>query len=199
MQGLSLDGALLPSLATARVPVATLSSPSDYGFGSHNVWDVPGELLNDAIGSLGGLVDATDPILAQASRTVKQADELRRQLGRFVGKDGQVHYQPEGEVSGDRLRRAGSRGSPRCSMPNFPIRTAALTGPGLVRHACRPAGAAAGRRQADGRGPRRVPARPRATRHRRARAHPRVERVRAPRRSRTTRTAPTTAPQASRS
>ena len=53
MQGLSLDGALLPSLATARVPVATLSSPSDYGFGSHNVWDVPGELLNDAIGSLG--------------------------------------------------------------------------------------------------------------------------------------------------
>src|SRR4029077_6300842 len=95
MQGISLDGALLPSLAPARVPVATLSSPSDYGFGSHNVWDVPSELLNDALGSLGGLSSHPPPIPAQASRTVKQADDLRRQLGRFVGKDGQVHIHPK--------------------------------------------------------------------------------------------------------
>ena len=75
MQGLSLDGALLPSLATARVPVATLSSPGDYRFGSHNVWDVPGELLNDGIGSLGALLADPDPVLAQASRTIEQGRE----------------------------------------------------------------------------------------------------------------------------
>ncbi len=63
MQGLSLDDSLLPSLATAHVPVATLSDPTQYGFDSHNVWDVPGTLLPDAIGSLGGLVDTTDPFL----------------------------------------------------------------------------------------------------------------------------------------
>ena len=129
MQGLSLDGALLPSLATARVPVATLSSPSDYGFGSHNVWDVPGELLNDAIGSLGGLSADPDPILAQASRTVKQADELRRQLGRFVGKDGQVHINPKAKYPDTDFGRRLS-GLAALLDANFPIRTAALTGPG---------------------------------------------------------------------
>ena len=129
MQGLSLDGALLPSLATARVPVATLSSPSDYGFGSHNVWDVPGELLNDAIGSLGGLASDPDPILAQASRTVKQADELRRQLGRFVGKDGQVHIHPKAKYPDTDFGRRLS-GLAALLDANFPIRTAALTGPG---------------------------------------------------------------------
>ena len=129
MQGLSLDGALLPSLATARVPVATLSSPSDYGFGSHNVWDVPGELLNDALGSLGGLSSDPDPILAQASRTVKQADDLRRQLGRFVGKDGQVHIHPKAKYPDTDFGRRLS-GLAALLDANFPIRTAALTGPG---------------------------------------------------------------------
>ena len=50
MQGLRSTTSLLPSLATARVPVATLTDPADYGFDSHNVWDVPGALLEDAIG-----------------------------------------------------------------------------------------------------------------------------------------------------
>ena len=129
MQGLSLDGALLPSLATARVPVATLSSPADYGFDSHNVWDVPGELLNDAIGSLGGVSADPDPILAQAGRTVKQADELRRQLGRFVGKDGQVHINPKAKYPETDFGRRLS-GLAALLDANFPIRTAALTGPG---------------------------------------------------------------------
>ena len=129
MQGLSLDGALLPSLATARVPVATLASPGDYRFDSHNVWDVPGELLNDAIGSLGALSTDPDPVLAQAGATVKQADELRRQLGRFVGKDGRVHINPTAKYPetdfGNRLS-----GLAALLDANFPIRTAALTGPG---------------------------------------------------------------------
>jgi uncharacterized protein (DUF1501 family) len=129
MQGLSLDGALLPSLATARVPVATLASPGDYRFGSHNVWDVPGELLNDAIGSLGALAGDPDPILAQAARTVQQADGLRHQLGRFVGKDGQVHINPKAKYPETDFGRRLS-GLAALLDANFPIRTAALTGPG---------------------------------------------------------------------
>ena len=129
MQGLSLDGALMPSLATARVPVATLASPGDYRFGSHNVWDVPGELLNDAIGSMGGLAADPDPILAQAARTVSQADGLRHQLGRFVGKDGQVHINPKAKYPETDFGRRLS-GLAALLDANFPIRTAALTGPG---------------------------------------------------------------------
>src|SRR5581483_2538657 len=91
-QGLSLDSALMPSLATARVPVATLDDPADYGFDSHNVWDVPAVLLQEAMGSLGGIVDSSEPFLTGASKTISQADQLRRQLGRFVGDDGRAHY-----------------------------------------------------------------------------------------------------------
>ncbi len=62
LQGLSLDPTLLPSLATAKVPVATLENPTSYTFDSQNVWDVPGALLPDAIGSLGGLSDPDRPV-----------------------------------------------------------------------------------------------------------------------------------------
>ena len=197
MQGLSLDGALLPSLATARVPVATLSSPADYGFGSHNVWDVPGELLNDAIGSLGGLAADPDPMLAQASRTVKQADELRRQLGRFVGKDGQVHINPKAKYPDTDFGRRLS-GLAALLDANFPIRTAALTGPGSYdTHADQQGplqdgatqiaeGLAAFQPTSSGAGSRAACSRSCGASSAAAR-------------SRTTRTAPTTAPRASRS
>jgi uncharacterized protein (DUF1501 family) len=129
MQGLSLDGALLPSLATARVPVATLSSPADYGFDSHNVWDVPGELLEEAIGSLGATSADPDPVLALAGKTIEQSHALHRQLGRFVGKDGQVHISPKAKYPETDFGRRLS-GLAALLDANFPIRAAALTGPG---------------------------------------------------------------------
>ncbi len=129
MQGLSLDQTLLPSLATAKVPVATLDDPTDYGFDSHNVWDVPGTLLPDAIGALGGLNDAQDPFLTQASQTAGESDQLRRQLARFIGPDGQAHYHtkvkyPDGDF-GSRLA-----GLAALLHAGFPIRAIALQAPG---------------------------------------------------------------------
>lgn len=129
MQGLSLDGSLLPSLATARVPVATLTDPTDYGFDSHNVWDVPGALIGDAIGSLGGLTVETDPFLTKASQTAGQADQLRRQLGRFIGDDGQAHYNTKAKYpDGDFARRLA--GLAALLHAGFPIRAVALQAPG---------------------------------------------------------------------
>jgi uncharacterized protein (DUF1501 family) len=129
MQGLSLDSSLLPSLATARVPVATLEDPTSYGFDSHNVWDVPGALLPDAIGSLGGLTDAKDPFLTKASTTAAESNRLRRQLGRFIGDDGQAHYHtkvkyPDGDFS---HKLAGLAA---LLHAGFPVRAAALQAPG---------------------------------------------------------------------
>ena len=177
MQGLSLDGALMPSLATARVPVATLSSPADYGFGSHNVWDVPGELLNDgdrlARGALGRSrsgARAGQPHGAAGRRASPPARPVRRQ-----GRPGA--HQSEGQVPGDRFRPPAfrPRRAARRELPD-PHRRAHRAG--LVRHPRRPAGAAPGRRHADRRGPLRLPGRSRTSRHRGPGGHARVERVR---------------------
>jgi uncharacterized protein (DUF1501 family) len=129
MQGLSLDSSLLPSLATGKVPVATLEDPTQYGFDSHNVWDVPGALLPDAIGALGHLSDPADPFLTRASATAAQSNQLRKQLGRFVGEDGQAHYDtkakyPDGGF-GQKLK-----GLAALLHAGFPIRAAALQAPG---------------------------------------------------------------------
>ncbi len=129
MQGLSLDSSLMPSLATARVPVATLTNPGDYGFDSHNVWDVPGVLLQEALGSLGGLVDEADPYLTKASQTVGQADQLRRQLGRFVGDDGQAHYNTKAKYPETDFGRRLA-GLAALLHAGFPIRAVALQAPG---------------------------------------------------------------------
>jgi uncharacterized protein (DUF1501 family) len=129
LQGLSLDSSLLPSLATARVPVAALQDPTQYAFDSHNVWDVPGALLDDAIGGLGGLSDPNDPFLTRASETATQSNQLRRQLKRFIGHDGQAHYHspvqyPDGDFAG---RLAGLAA---LLHAGFPIRAVALQAPG---------------------------------------------------------------------
>jgi uncharacterized protein (DUF1501 family) len=129
MQGLSLDSSLMPSLATSRVPVATLTNPTDYGFDSHNVWDVPGVLLQEAIGSLGGLVDEAEPALTKASQTVKQADQLRRQLGRFIGDDGQAHFNTKAKYPETDFGRRLS-GLAALLHAGFPIRAVALQAPG---------------------------------------------------------------------
>ena len=198
MQGLSLDSSLMPSLATGRVPVATLTNPADYGFDSHNVWDVPGVLLQDAIGSLGGLADPGRPVPDQGEPDDRPGRPLRRQLGRFVGDDGQAHYQHEGEYPETDFGRRLA-GLAALLHAGFPIRAVALAGAGLLRHALR----RAGRRSQTER--RRSPtASPRSSTTSSAAARrPRWSRCSgassgaAP--SRTTRTAPTTAPPASAS
>ena len=139
MQGLSLDGALMPSLATARVPVATLASPADYGFDSHNVWDVPGELLQDAIGSLGALSPTRDP---SSRRRARRSSRPTSCATSSAGSSARTARCTSTRRRSTRTSDFGRRLAGLAALldANFPIRTAALTGPGLVRHACRPAG-----------------------------------------------------------
>ena len=199
MQGLSLDGALLPSLATARVPVATLASPADYGFDSHNVWDVPGELLNDAIGSLGALSTRSRPRssprrAARSSRRTTSAASSAASSARTARRTSTRRRSTRTATSADRLS-----GLAALLDANFPIRTAALTGPGSYdTHADQQGPLQDGAKQiAEGLAAFQADLERRGIAGTRADA--RLERVRPPRRSRTTRTAPTTAPPASRS
>jgi uncharacterized protein (DUF1501 family) len=129
MQGLSLDSSLLPSLATSKVPVATLEDPTQYGFDSHNVWDVPGTLLPDAMGALGHLAVTSDPFLTQASKVATESNDLRKQLGRFIGQDGQAHYHTKVKYpDGDFAHKL--QGLAALMHAGFPIRAAALQAPG---------------------------------------------------------------------
>ncbi len=130
LQGLSLDATLLPSLATAKVPVATLENPTSYYFDSQNVWDVPGVLLQDAIGSLGGLSVPTDPFLTQASQVAAQSDQLRRKLSRFIGPDGQANFHTKVKYPDNGSFSTSLAGLAALLHAGFPIRAAALQAPG---------------------------------------------------------------------
>jgi uncharacterized protein (DUF1501 family) len=91
LQGLSLDGQLAPALASARVPVASVAGPDDYGFWARNVWgDVEDRMLR-AIGELGGVhAGSGDAALAQAGGAAAQSSRLREQLAPFAVEGGAI-------------------------------------------------------------------------------------------------------------
>ena len=119
LQGLSLDWRLQPALATAKMPVASIDGPDQYGFWTRNVWGDVEKRMLDAIGALGHLPTNGDAALEQA--TVRRAP-----VGTAAPAAAPVHAQerqarlheprrvPEGRR---RVSRAGWRVSPRCSAP----------------------------------------------------------------------------------
>ena len=87
MQGLALDHSLQPSLATSRVPVAAVASPSDYSFWTRNVWDDVEIRMLDSLGPLAAASSGSDPVLADARSVLGQMDGVRRQLLPFSSDD----------------------------------------------------------------------------------------------------------------
>jgi uncharacterized protein (DUF1501 family) len=88
LQGLSLDGSLAPALAAARVPVAAVAGPDDYGFWARNVWGEVEDRMLDAIGELGTAHGGSrDTALAQAADAAAQSAKLRTQLAPFAEKN----------------------------------------------------------------------------------------------------------------
>ncbi len=82
LQGVSLDGELSPSLATAKVPVAALSGAADYSFWAPGVWGQVESRMLEAIGALGAH-RGSDPALAGARAVTHQSHRLRQQLEPF--------------------------------------------------------------------------------------------------------------------
>lgn len=83
LQGISLDGSLSPSLATARVPVAATWGPR-YDLWAPGVWGDVESLMFDAFGRIGaGAQRAKDAQMKEAGEVVSQASTLRRQLSAF--------------------------------------------------------------------------------------------------------------------
>ncbi len=87
LQGLSLDGALAPALATASKPVAAIDGPGSFDFWARDVWGEVEQLMLHTMGTLGAAhARSGDPALRQAATGAVQAAEVRRQLLPFAPK-----------------------------------------------------------------------------------------------------------------
>jgi uncharacterized protein (DUF1501 family) len=129
LQGLSLDGSLAPALASARVPVAAVAGPDDYGFWARNVWGPVEDRMLQAIGELGDAHTGTgDRALAQAAGAAAQSSRLRTQLAPFAEQDAivaPVAYPVSKENFPSRLKAlAGLLGA------GLPIRCVAISAAG---------------------------------------------------------------------
>jgi uncharacterized protein (DUF1501 family) len=130
MQGLSLDYSLAPALATTKMPVAAVSSPSDYSFWAYGLGDPLTEPTLDAFGQLGTL-GAPSPAYAQARAASLDTNIIRNQVAPFVGKEGKpgytspVPYPTEGGEFPERLAALAAM-----LDAGMPIKCASLTAVG---------------------------------------------------------------------
>jgi uncharacterized protein (DUF1501 family) len=79
LQGLSLDTTLAPALAAAQMPVAAVSSPTNFVLGVDGVGTTVKNSMNQAYGALGRLATG-DPQLASARGAAAQVVGIQQQL-----------------------------------------------------------------------------------------------------------------------
>jgi uncharacterized protein (DUF1501 family) len=93
LQGLSLDGQMNPTLATARNPVAAIDRPEGFSLWLNDVW---GDVFSLTLDSAALLGDAQrrvrDPALAQVAEAASEVGTVRRALAPFRNADGKPAY-----------------------------------------------------------------------------------------------------------
>jgi uncharacterized protein (DUF1501 family) len=130
VQGLSLDYSLAPALATARVPVAAVSSPADFNMWAYGLDGPVAEAAIDVYGQLGTL-SAPSPAYAQARAASLDTSLVLDQMAPFVGPEGKptytspVPYPSEGEEFPQRLAALAAM-----LAAGLPIKCASLTAVG---------------------------------------------------------------------
>jgi uncharacterized protein (DUF1501 family) len=126
LQGLSLDDTLAPALATAKVPVASISGPDQYDFYSRRVWGEVEQRMLETIGLMGH--QPADAGLRTAGKVAAQVDRLRRQLIPFQSSNGissPVQYPQSDDPFPQRLA-----GLAAMLAAGLPLHCVALTAPG---------------------------------------------------------------------
>jgi uncharacterized protein (DUF1501 family) len=130
LQGLSLDGRLAPTLATSRVPVASVSGPEEYSFWARNVWGPIEERMLETIGALGAAhAGSGDAALAHAGDAAVQSARLRTQLSPFTQDGGSIVAPVEYPEGDDDFPRA-LKDLAGLLAAGLPIRAVALSGAG---------------------------------------------------------------------
>jgi uncharacterized protein (DUF1501 family) len=129
LQGLSLDNTLAPSLATGKVPVASIDGPDQYDFSSNRVWGEVEDRMLDAIGALG--VQHGDAGLEAAGSVAAQVHRLRTQLVPFQSQDGKPAYtSPVAYPKSDDAFPQRLAGLAAMLAAGLPLRCVALSAPG---------------------------------------------------------------------
>jgi uncharacterized protein (DUF1501 family) len=127
LQGLSLDNNLSPGLAAAKVPVAAVDDPSDYGFWARHVGSPVEQPMLDTIGALGR-ISTTDGGVAQARAVATRISKLRGQLAP-LGNDGDPTWtSPVTYPGGSFARRLAALAE--MIKRGLPLRCVALNAPG---------------------------------------------------------------------
>jgi uncharacterized protein (DUF1501 family) len=91
LQGLSLDYSLAPALATTRVPVAAVASPSDYQFWAYGLDEPLTSPTLDTFGALGAL-SSPSPAFAQARTASLNTNVIRKQVAPFAEHEGKPGF-----------------------------------------------------------------------------------------------------------
>jgi uncharacterized protein (DUF1501 family) len=91
LQGLSLDYSLAPALATTKMPVAAVSSPSDYSLWAHGLGEPLTAKALQTYGQLGALA-APSPAYAQARAASLDTSIILGEMAPFVGSEGKPGY-----------------------------------------------------------------------------------------------------------
>jgi uncharacterized protein (DUF1501 family) len=128
LQGLSLDYQLQPSLASTRVPVASLASPDEYTFYAPGVWGEVENRMLEALAPLGAR--RSDPVLNQAAKAAKQSDRLRRQLAPFAAGSENGFGSPVKYPTFDDAFPRQLAGLAAMIGASLPLRCVAITAPG---------------------------------------------------------------------
>lgn len=126
LQGLSLDYQLQPSIASTKVPVASLASPEEYGFWAPGVWGQVEERMLETLGPLGAR--RSDKFLNQAASVTAQSDRLRRQLAPFAQSNGNGYGSPVSYPEGEFPHQLAALAAMLAA--GMPLRCVAITAPG---------------------------------------------------------------------
>jgi uncharacterized protein (DUF1501 family) len=131
LQGLSLDYSLAPALATARVPVAAVASPSDYDFWAYGIGEPLMSPTLDELGALGAL-GGSSPAMAQARTASLNTGIIRNELapfGEHEGKPGFTSPVPYPNAGGEFPKRLAVLAA-MIADEALPIKCVALSGVG---------------------------------------------------------------------
>src|SRR5262249_20883259 len=93
LQGLSMDGAMYPTLATARNPVAAIDKPEDFSLWLSGVWGDVFDWTLDSASSLGQRQRGShDPAIAQVAEAAAEVGIVRRALAPLRDSNGNPAY-----------------------------------------------------------------------------------------------------------
>jgi uncharacterized protein (DUF1501 family) len=93
LQGLSMDSAMNPTLATTRVPVAAIDRPENFSLWIPGTWGPVFEEALDAASRLGDAQrTAADAAIAQVASAASEVGTVRRALKPFANSDGTAAY-----------------------------------------------------------------------------------------------------------